>query len=502
MPHKRKTSPKSIRWKWGFRLTLAFTLVILVLSSVLLAGFRNRLYEEEKREAQAFVEQVTNTFEKVDTRLTRDNVESLIEKISVGTTSRGVVKVGNIPYLEKLTKDGIVLRVFNGDGELLYQSRQNNSAFNRNSGYYFNETKFNGREGFIAGDTIVSPTSSVLRGYVQVFFRLYTFHDVMSSVNKLVFFAVLVGLAASLVLGYGFAQLFFRPIKQMADTMTEITEDNLSETRLNVNMTRQEDELTDLSIQINSLLDKMGKYVTQQKQFVEDVSHELRTPTAIVEGHLKLLNRWGKDDPQVLDESLAASLNEITRMKTLVQEMLDLSRAEQVQDHYQHETTEIRAVVTQIFHNFQILYPDFQFFFDDDLVEERTVRIYRNHLEQILVILLDNAVKYSSERKEIHISISETLMKIQIAIQDFGEGMSVEDQQRVFNRFYRVDKARSREKGGHGLGLSIAKELLEGYKGDISVESALGHGTVFRIQLPFIENPDAEGTIIDLQTDI
>ena len=67
-----------------------------------------------------------------------------------------------------------------------------------------------------------------------------------------------------------------------------------------------------------------------------------------------------------------------------------------------------------------------------------------------------------------------------------------EDQQKVFNRFYRVDKARSREKGGHGLGLSIAKELLEGYKGDISVESALGHGTVFRIQLPFIEEEEVK----------
>ncbi|MGP6140029.1 MULTISPECIES: HAMP domain-containing sensor histidine kinase [unclassified Jeotgalibaca] len=497
MPNRRKISPKSIRWKWGFRLTIAFALIFLLVPSILLSGFRSRLYEQEKRDAQAFVTEMSDTFGQIETRLTRDNVESLIEKISVSTNSRGVVKVGNVPYLEELTDKGIVIRIFNGDGDLLYQSRQNNSVFNRNSGYYFEETKFNGREGFVGGDTIVSPTNSVLRGYVQVFFRLYDFHELMASVNKLVFLIILIGIVVSIILGYGFAQLFFRPIKQMADTMYEITEDNLSETRLSVNKSRQEDELTDLSIQINTLLDKMGKYVTQQKQFVEDVSHELRTPTAIVEGHLKLLNRWGKDDPQVLDESLKASLNEITRMKTLVQEMLDLSRAEQVQDHYQNETTQVRDVVTQIFHNFEILYPDFNFFLDDDLSEERTVKIYRNHLEQILVILLDNAVKYSTNRKEIHISISETLMKIQIAIQDFGEGMSQEDQQKVFNRFYRIDKARSREKGGHGLGLSIAKELLEGYKGDISVESALGHGTVFRIQLPFIETSKRERNTIE-----
>ncbi|HRF52556.1 MAG TPA: HAMP domain-containing sensor histidine kinase, partial [Trichococcus flocculiformis] len=238
---------------------------------------------------------------------------------------------------------------------------------------------------------------------------------------------------------YGIAIYFFRPIKQMVDTMDAIEEDTLSETRIKIS--KSKDEFTDLSVHINGLLDKMALYVTQQKQFVEDVSHELRTPTAIVEGHLKLLNRWGKEDPQILDESLAASLTEIQRMKTLVQEMLDLSRAEQVEIHYKNEVTPIRNVVLHTFHNFKMLYPDFVFNLDDDLNREIYVNIYRNHFEQILVILMDNAVKYSTDRHEIHLSISESMSYVQIAIQDFGEGMSQEDQQKIFSRFYRVDKA-------------------------------------------------------------
>ena len=299
-------------------------------------------------------------------------------------------------------------------------------------------------------------------------------------------------LVLSAAAGYGIAIYFFRPIKQMVDTMDAIEEDTLSETRIKIS--KSKDEFTDLSVHINGLLDKMALYVTQQKQFVEDVSHELRTPTAIVEGHLKLLNRWGKEDPQILDESLAASLTEIQRMKTLVQEMLDLSRAEQVEIHYKNEVTPIRNVVLHTFHNFKMLYPDFVFNLDDDLNREIYVNIYRNHFEQILVILMDNAVKYSTDRHEIHLSISESMSYVQIAIQDFGEGMSQEDQQKIFSRFYRVDKARSRNKGGNGLGLSIAKELLEGYKGDITVESVLGHGSVFRIQLPILKNyvPDED----------
>ena len=236
------------------------------------------------------------------------------------------------------------------------------------------------------------------------------------------------------------------------------------------------------------MIDRMRTYIEQQEQFVEDVSHELRTPVAIIEGHLSMLNRWGKDDPEILEESLSASMQEIKRMKDLVQEMLDLSRAKQVDIYYGNETCQAKEVVNQVFNNFKLLYPDFMFVMDDDLPRERTLQIYRNHFEQILIIILDNAVKYSLDRKEIHVSISSNMKELEIAIQDFGEGIPVEDLQKVFNRFYRVDKARARTKGGNGLGLSIAYQLLESYKGRITVESSLGQGTIFRIYVPIIES--------------
>lgn len=497
MPYRKKVTTTSVRWKWGLRLTIAFITLFLFTSLFVLNKIHEELYERERQYAGELVTSVSETLSQFETTLTENNVTSLMEKVSASTTTKGVLKIDNVPFLDELENRGITIRVFSPEGSLLYESRRTNTNYQRVSGFYLNQTKLNNRDAFIGGDTIVTKQDSKLLGYVQIMFRLTQYHNLVAKNNKDVFLFMVVGMLICVLLGYGFAQYFFRPIKHMVDTMNDITEDTLSQSRIVVKSTNAEDELTDLSEKINDLLDKMALYVRQQKQFVEDVSHELRTPTAIVEGHLKLLNRWGKDDPQVLDESLSASLNEITRMKTLVQEMLDLSRAEQVQMHYKNEITPIREVVEQVFHNFDMLYEDFSFFFDDDLDEERYINIYRNHLEQILVILLDNAVKYSTNRKEIHISVSETLSRVQIAIQDFGEGMSQEDQQRIFNRFYRVDKARSREKGGHGLGLSIAKELLEGYKGDISVESVLGHGTVFRIQLPFIVDYKVEDEVDD-----
>jgi len=248
------------------------------------------------------------------------------------------------------------------------------------------------------------------------------------------------------------------------------------------------DELEDVAEIFNEMLGRMRSYIEQQEQFVEDVSHELRTPVAVIEGHLRLLDRWGKDDPEILDESLAASMQEISRMKVLVQEMLDLSRAEQVDVHYSNETSKAKEVVHQVFNNFRMLYPEFQFTLDDDLDIEKTVKIYRNHFEQILIIIMDNAVKYSTTRKEVHLTVSSNKRTLEIAIQDFGEGIKEEDKNRIFNRFYRVDKARARSKGGNGLGLSISKKLIENYKGKISVESILGQGTIFRIYLPIIDS--------------
>ena len=238
------------------------------------------------------------------------------------------------------------------------------------------------------------------------------------------------------------------------------------------------------------MLDRMQRYLDQQSQFVSDVSHELRTPVAIIQGHLEMLQRWGKDDPQVLDDSLAASLVETKRMKNLVQEMLDLSRAEQVEINFRDQRTVVNDVVHQVFNNFKMLYPDFTFTLDDDVDEKISVNIYRDHLEQVLVILCDNAVKYSGERKEIHLTLSRGMNTVEIGVQDFGEGIAPEDAQRVFDRFYRVDKARSRKKGGNGLGLSIAQRLVEGYHGSISLESSLGAGSLFKVVLPIIEDQE------------
>ncbi|WP_334328385.1 sensor histidine kinase [Companilactobacillus sp. HBUAS59699] len=279
-------------------------------------------------------------------------------------------------------------------------------------------------------------------------------------------------------------------IKVINKTIDALNKKPDSDSRIKIR--KRNDEIYDLTVNINKMLDRMQAYTNQQKEFVEDVSHELRTPVAVLEGHLSMLQRWGKDDPEVLNDSINSSLQELKRMQSLIQEMLDLTRVEQIDSDYLDQTTEVKPLFTQVYNDFKMLHSDFVINFDDDIRDGSVVKIYRNHLEQVLVILLDNAFKYSADRKEISLSASTNSEVLEIAVQDYGLGIAKNDVKRIFNRFYRVDKARSRKRGGNGLGLSIAKRLIEIYHGTLEVESVVGSGTVFRIELPLLQDQNDE----------
>jgi len=208
-----------------------------------------------------------------------------------------------------------------------------------------------------------------------------------------------------------------------------------------------------------------------------------------------LLERWGKDDPQILEESIHASLQETDRMKHLIQEMLDLTRAEQVDMQFPDKVSDVNEVLIRTVNDMKMIHKDFTINLDiTDLKPDTIIRMYRNHLEQLLIILIDNAIKYSTNRKEVNVSASTENKSVIIAVQDFGEGIDSVEQEKIFNRFYRVDKARTREKGGNGLGLSIAKKLTESYHGTIGVTSILGTGSTFRLKFPLLKKKSLKGS--------
>ena len=455
--------------------------LLALLTTILIKAQTYALRENEKNQTVIYAQVIADLLSEQTEKLQIENILSVLNKAEQYEHVQHQVYKKNSSFYP--VNEEVNIRIFDTGRELLFQTQQWQDIPQVSSKL---ETQYvnlsTGDESVQVMMPILSRNSRILIGHLQVTNRMAKLAELRKQLRTLFFQLLVVEAIVSVGLAYFISRLISKPIEEIHDIIASINEENIETKRLIV--PKKNDEFAVVSQQFNELLDKISFYISQQKHFVEDVSHELRTPVAIVEGHLKLLNRWGKNDPEVLEESLRASLSEIQRMKTLVQEMLDLSRAPQVKEQYKDAKTEVVSTLEQIVNNFKLLYPDFTFISDIDTHEEILSPIYRNHFEQIIIILLDNAVKYSTNRKEIIVSLSTTTGHVEIGIQDFGMGLSEEDKKKVFSRFYRVDKARSRERGGNGLGLSIAKELIEGYKGRISLTSHLNQGSVFKVKLP------------------
>lgn len=473
----KNKQPLSLKWKWGILLFLFFAILttfsITLYHQVTLSTYQDQLLDVE----QAKFTQLIRVFEESNQQISTPPSDQL----ELGQTRHSIDKYN---LVEIVTTEYVVVRLLNTNNQIVYQSQPIDFSIQAQTTELLPKT-IEGQNYLVGQRRLYGEGQDNYLGTIQ-YIVLPSAWEVFTNSQEGSFWRITtIFTLISLIIAFIISNYFLRPLTYLNNSLDMVEEESLSQLR--VMQPSSKGEWSDLSLHVNRLLDKIDLYVSNQKQFVEDVSHELRTPVAIVEGHLKMLNRWGKEDPKILDESISASLQEMTRMKGLVQEMLDLSRADHVDVDYKDEVTEVIATTKQVFNNFVILHDDFQFYLDSEKDnQELYVKIFRNHFEQILIILLDNAVKYSTDRKEIHISLSQGLGKVEIAVQDFGEGMTEEDKEKVFGRFYRVDKARSRNKGGNGLGLSIAKQLVEGYRGQIRVESVYQHGSIFYVEFPII----------------
>lgn len=492
---KRELKGPSLTIKWAFASSFFIFVVFTIFAVITYKSSINLIVAKERNNVERTISEVASRLANSDEELTLVNTYRNLTKATndgdevVDHTSLvegNLMKIDS--FIAELGQPSMDLYVYDLDENLIFKTHENSRNLIQTTRKVPTIVTLEGKTGFLSIQPIYSKGTREKIGYAQSFYELSSFYDIRNKLLLTLIVLEVVSLILSSILGFFLSSYFLKPLKVLRDTMDTIRKDPQSDIHMPEIDTN--DELADLAEIFNEMLDRMRLYIEQQEQFVEDVSHELRTPVAIIEGHLSLLNRWGKDDPEILEESLSASMQEISRMKSLVQEMLDLSRAEQVDVHYANETTKGKEVTYQVYNNFKILYPDYVITLDDDLTKEVTLQIYRNHFEQLIIIILDNAVKYSTTRKEVHISISSTLNEFEIAIQDFGEGIPKEDLNKIFNRFYRVDKARARTKCGNGLGLSIAKQLVENYKGRILAESVVGQGTIFRIFIPIAKAED------------
>ena len=241
-------------------------------------------------------------------------------------------------------------------------------------------------------------------------------------------------------------------------------------------------ELQSLEIAINNLLERMRESRRQQERFVSDASHELRTPIAVIQGYVNMLDRWGKEDEQILKEAIEALKNESEHMKNLIEQLLFLARGDSGRNTLRMEEFNLTEIVEDVMDESLMIDEKhtYRFTGDGDII---TVKGDMAMIKQSLRIFVQNASKYSAEGDEIILWAGMLDGRPAYSVQDEGIGMESSEVIHIFERFYRSDQARSSSFGGTGLGLSIAKWIIDAHNGVIEVLSRSGFGTRIVVKL-------------------
>ena len=286
-------------------------------------------------------------------------------------------------------------------------------------------------------------------------------------------------LAIGLAGGFLLSTRAIRPIRTITDTARSISANDLSR---RIDLEETQSELGTLAQTLNETFDRLDTAFQRQVQFTADASHELRTPLTVIHSHTELAltkERTAEEYRQTLEACLRAS----RRMKSLVESLLVLARADAGKLDLKPTRFDLKQLAEECI---QLVVP---------LTQEKNISVESNlhaveitadrtRISQLLTNLLSNAIRYNRAQGHVTLSIAQEDSQALITVSDTGVGMSPEDQKHVFERFFRADKARSREAGGSGLGLAICQSIVEAHRGTVSFSSKPNEGTSFQVRLP------------------
>ncbi|MGG0412283.1 sensor histidine kinase [Peribacillus simplex] len=343
---------------------------------------------------------------------------------------------------------------------------------NRNSSFYPGEKSaiitYHQKKYVTVSNPIVWGDGSVVNLQIT---KSITATEEMLAVLRIVLIAVtVIAMIPVLISSTILSNFIARPIRSMIDTMKEIQTSGQFK-RLSLEE-KSKDELVEMGKTFNHMIDLLQANFEKQEQFVSNASHELKTPLTVIESYANLLKRKGLERPDLFDESIEAIHSEAIRMREMTEQMLLLAK-HQEKWNIEKENVNLTDIIAELAKVYKNAYNRTVEIYSSDAIE--TVTDVQK-LKQLLFIFLDNARKYSDEH--ISVYIGQTSNEAYIRIEDRGDGIPKAELPRVFDRFYRVDEARSRKQGGSGLGLSMAKEIADAIDVRIEMDSLEGMGTI------------------------
>ena len=334
--------------------------------------------------------------------------------------------------------------------------------------------------------TIRVITMPVLKGtklahLVQVGTSLDVVMDTLKNLQIILWTAVPAVLVLTALIGRFIARRALKPVVKITQTAQDIgSGKNLSK---RIPVPEAKDEIGQLALTFNSMMDRLESSFSQMRQFSSDASHELRTPLTVLKGESELI--LGKErKPEEYQGVISSNLEEIQYMSKVLEDLFLLSKSDENQIVLDCKPLDLSLLIEEVCKHAEII------------ASEKEIRVVIAYLERLQIYgdpvrlrqmvwnVVQNAIKYTQPGGEVKISIQDKEDMVLLTIQDNGIGISEDDLPLIFNRFYRVDKARSRRERGTGLGLSICKFIVDAHEGDIDIGSKLGEGTKFKISLP------------------
>jgi len=316
-------------------------------------------------------------------------------------------------------------------------------------------------------------------GTVQVGASLQSVDATLRRVAGLLTAGSFLAILAAGIVGFALARAALRPIDQVTQAALRITRAEDLSRRLPEPTVQ--DEVGRLTATFNEMLGRLEDLFRAQQHLVADVSHELRTPLTTIQGNLDLLRRGALEDPGARREALRAIEVDVGAMSRLVTDLLLLAQAD-AGVKLEFQPVELDTLLLDVYRQAQRLSQGVRVKLGEE--DQALVMGDPDRLRQLLLNLVDNALKYTPPGGEVTLSLQREPGWVCISVADTGIGIPPEDLPHIFERFYRSDKARTRGKGGTGLGLAIAKWIAEAHNGRITVESAPGKGSTFTVWLP------------------
>jgi heavy metal sensor kinase len=485
---------KSIRFRIIFWYVIILTLTLSVFSFALYHYLNRRLSggidELLLTRAEGIIDSIDTYWETQGFELeTAGKSAEDIEKIN----RNKFIKIAQSWVLERTTDPillNIIIHVFSKNGEHIVSSKNMpnnpslgkeifNSVLKGNSRFdNLSVEIIQGKHTTLRTLTVPVTVNNKVVYIIQIASPLTSLHSTFKNLKLVLFLLLPISIVFSGMMGAFLAKLSLNPVNRIMDTMHQITAENL---KLRITIPETKDEIRRLAETFNEMLDRLEKTFTSQRQFIEDLTHELKTPLSVLKGELEVTLKKLRT-PREYESTLSSSLEEANRIIKIVEDLLMLAQYDSNMVPFEMTPLDIRLLFHDALEDIKIL------------AEQKNIDLHLNSrgkafvygdgdkLKRLFLNILDNAMKYTPSGGKVLVDISEEKNQAKVIISDTGIGIPKDELPHIFERFYRINKTRNRS--GFGLGLSIAKSIIEAHRGKIEVHSELDKGTTFKISLP------------------